>query len=127
MKHKHHHPPQHRVGKHDNVVEVSVEEHAELHFAEYVEYGLWGDWLAYHALSGQMSADEATLEAVKQGQRNSHSVRTREDYQKFIDAGHTPEANAKRSKTMTGRKRGKYKKHKTRDLSTYARGPRKKK
>lgn len=35
-----------------NLFECSVEEHAELHFALYLEHGCIGDWVAFHMLSG---------------------------------------------------------------------------
>ena len=63
MKHKHHHPPQHRVGKHNNVIEVSVEEHAELHLAEYLTHGLVEDWLAYRGLAGIIGNEECVRQA----------------------------------------------------------------
>jgi hypothetical protein len=36
-----------------NLVLVSIEEHAELHLALYLEHGRWQDWYAYHGLSGK--------------------------------------------------------------------------
>ena len=36
-----------------NLIEVSVEEHAELHFHLYLTYGKYADWVAYHMLSGR--------------------------------------------------------------------------
>ena len=45
------------------MVEVSVEQHAQLHLAEYLTYGLWEDWLAYRGLSGIISHEECVSEA----------------------------------------------------------------
>ena len=111
MKHKHHILPKHRGGDDSpaNLVEVSVEEHAELHLAAYLSYGHWQDWVAYHALSGQISMSEASQEAIRRGQVASRQALTPEGKKKQFEAAHTPEANAKRSATMTGRKRGPYK------------------
>jgi hypothetical protein len=63
--HYHHIVPKHAGGTDDpsNLIKVTVEEHAELHFARYLEYGQMGDWLAAFSLSGQISHAEATAEA----------------------------------------------------------------
>ena len=42
-----------------NIVEVSVEQHAELHLSLYLEHGRWEDWLAYHGLAGIIDNAEA--------------------------------------------------------------------
>ena len=54
MKHKHHIIPRHMGGTDDpqNLVEVSVEQHAELHFSLYLEYGRWQDYRAACGLAG---------------------------------------------------------------------------
>ena len=54
MKHRHHIIPKHMGGDNspENLVEVSIEEHAELHLALYLEYGKWEDWRAAWGLSG---------------------------------------------------------------------------
>ena len=64
-----------------NLVEVSVEQHAELHLSLYLEHGLLGDWYAFNALSGITEEMEKARVLI----------------------AHTPEANRKRSKTLTGR------------------------
>lgn len=63
--HYHHIVPRHAGGTNDpsNLIKVTVEEHAELHFARYLQYGELGDWLAAYSLSGQISHAEATAEA----------------------------------------------------------------
>jgi hypothetical protein len=52
-----------------NLVEVSVEEHANLHLALYLEYGYYEDWLACMCLSGQITNAEANR-LNKLGDRN---------------------------------------------------------
>jgi hypothetical protein len=42
----------------ENLVELTVEEHAEAHRKLYEEHGHWQDYLAYRALSGQINSDE---------------------------------------------------------------------
>ena len=75
MKHRHHIVPRHAGGTNhpSNFVEVTVEEHAELHFARYLELGEVGDWLAYHALSGQASSEWWKLKASLGGPKGGHS------------------------------------------------------
>ena len=69
VKHKHHIVPRHAGGSDDpsNLVEVSVEEHAQLHFALYLEHGKVADWIAYHCLSGKTSAvEECRIELCRE-------------------------------------------------------------
>ena len=54
-----------------NLMEVSIEEHAELHLALYLEYGRWQDWIAFNALSGQVEYAEATLQAIRHSSRET--------------------------------------------------------
>jgi hypothetical protein len=60
MKHKHHIIPRHMGGTDDpsNLMEVTIEEHAELHLALYLEYGKIEDWIACNMLSGQTEEGE---------------------------------------------------------------------
>ncbi len=69
--HWHHIVPRHAGGTDDpsNLVRVTVEEHAELHFARYLEFGEKWDWIASMTLSGQISQAEATAEARKEFRR----------------------------------------------------------
>ena len=59
-KHKHHIIPRHAGGSNDpdNLVYLTVEEHAEAHKKLHEEYGRWEDRLAYEGLSGQIGKDE---------------------------------------------------------------------
>ena len=92
MKHKHHIIPRHMGGTDDpsNIVEVSVEEHAELHLSLYLAHGKYEDWVAYHALSGQMEVEDLLLERARLGARHPN-VRSEE-------------TNKKRSLSMQGRR-----------------------
>ena len=82
MKHKHHIIPKHDGGTDDpsNLIEVSVEEHAELHFDLYLTNGKLQDWAAFHLLAGLGEEGEKAR----------------------LMLSHTPEANRKRSLTQTG-------------------------
>jgi hypothetical protein len=65
--HKHHIIPKHMGGSDDsyNLVEVTVEEHAELHRQLWEELGHWQDEIAWRMLSGQITSAEATKLAQK--------------------------------------------------------------
>jgi hypothetical protein len=60
--HKHHIIPKHAGGTDDpdNLVELTVEEHAQAHLDLYNKYGNEYDQIAYRMLSGQISVQEAT-------------------------------------------------------------------
>ena len=60
MYHEHHIIPRHMGGGNEpsNLVKVSIEEHAELHLALYLEHGKLEDWYAFHALSGKTEESE---------------------------------------------------------------------
>jgi len=58
--HKHHIIPKHMGGSNDlsNLVELTIEEHAEAHRKLYESHGKWQDYVAWKALSGQIDSDE---------------------------------------------------------------------
>lgn len=53
--HKHHKIPRHAGGTDDpsNIIELTVEEHAEAHRLLYEQYGRWQDYVAWQGLSKQ--------------------------------------------------------------------------
>lgn len=53
----------------ENLIELTVEEHAEAHKKLYEEYGRWQDRLAWMALSGQITNQEAIRQAQSLGQK----------------------------------------------------------
>ena len=73
MKHKHHVIPKHMGGTDDenNLVVLTIEEHAEAHRKLYEEHGYWQDYLAWKGLSGLITSDECNFvvlsEAGKRG------------------------------------------------------------
>jgi hypothetical protein len=71
MKHKHHIVPRHAGGTDDpsNLIELTVEEHAEAHRTLYEQHNRWQDYIAWKTLSGQMTLDEASIAAWKEGCR----------------------------------------------------------
>ena len=60
MKHKHHIIPRHAGGTDDpdNIVVLSIEEHAEAHLKLFEEHGNQFDWIAYECLSGMITKEE---------------------------------------------------------------------
>ena len=67
LTHKHHIIPRHMGGQDSagNIVELTVEEHAEAHHALYEKYGHWQDKLAWKGLSGRITKEEAMREATR--------------------------------------------------------------
>lgn len=65
--HLHHITPKHMGGTDDpsNLVKLTVEEHANAHKLLWEEHGRWQDKIAWKALSGQISMDEARLQAQR--------------------------------------------------------------
>ena len=131
--HNHYIIPKHMGGSDhkSNIVKLTVEEHAEAHRILYEEHNRWQDYIAWKALSGQISV----AEAIKETQRlanlgKKHTEETKEKIRKArakqviteetkqkmsavrkrikIDwdtKSTTPEANLKRSMTMSGKKK----------------------
>ena len=69
MKHIHHIVPRHMGGgdEPENLIELTVEEHALAHKKLWEEHGKEEDRIAWYALSGQMSMSEAKRQAQKAG------------------------------------------------------------
>jgi hypothetical protein len=67
IKHWHHIIPRHAGGTDDpeNLVHVTIEEHAELHRKRWEELGQGYDKIAWLTLSGQMTKGEALYEASR--------------------------------------------------------------
>lgn len=67
----HHIIPKHMGGTDDesNLVELTVEEHAEAHRKLYEEHGLIEDYLAWQGLAGLMSKEQIVLEMLREAGR----------------------------------------------------------
>lgn len=96
IKHKHHIIPRHAGGTDDpsNIIELTIKEHAEAHRKLYKQHGRYEDKVAWHMLSGQITAQEARILTVK-GAKNR--ARKREDTRKLWK---DPEERAKRMKSL---------------------------
>ena len=72
VKHKHHIIPKHMGGTNDpsNIVELTIEEHAEAHRKLFEEHGHWQDEFAWKGLSGQLgNKEKITKEFYRQNQK----------------------------------------------------------
>ena len=71
MKHIHHIVPKHMGGTDDpsNLVELTIEEHAEAHKKLYEEYGREEDKIAWMGLSGQIGKEEITKKVLQENGR----------------------------------------------------------
>lgn len=82
-----------------NLIELTVEQHAQAHKKLYEKYGLWQDRIAWQMLSGQITSNEARLMAAREANLgNTH----------FLGKTHSEEYKKKLSKLMK-EKRKKYK------------------
>jgi hypothetical protein len=93
MKHKHHIIPKHMGGTNDpsNLIELTVEEHAEAHKLLWEQHGNWQDNVAWKALAGHIGKEEIIHEIHKNMNKGRvPSIETREKM-----------AAAKRGKTIS--------------------------
>ena len=97
MKHKHHIIPKHMGGTDDpsNLIELTVEEHAEAHRLLYEQHGLKQDWLAWQGLAGLIDKKELLHELfVLAGKKSKPPIghkanlgrKWSEDYKKNMSA-----------------------------------------
>jgi hypothetical protein len=66
MLHKHHVLPK-RLGGGDEIVLLTIPEHAEAHRILWERHGQWQDYVAWKALSGQITNIEASRKAMSEG------------------------------------------------------------
>lgn len=73
----HHIVPKHMGGSNDpsNLVQLTIEEHANAHRELWEKHGLKEDYLAWKALSGQLKIGEIMLEKCKLGGSKTASLR----------------------------------------------------
>lgn len=95
-KHKHHIVPKHVGGSDDpdNLIELTIEEHAEAHRVLFEKYGRWQDRVAWLSLSGIMKDEERIYEILKNSNPGGYK--------------HTEEAKAKLSAMRKGDKNPMY-------------------
>ena len=97
IKHKHHIIPKHMGGTDDpnNLVELTIEEHAEAHRILYEQHGRWQDRVAWQGLAGLVGHDEILKEmnAARRGAGHpfygkKRSIETKQKISKAL-TGHT--------------------------------------
>lgn len=107
IKHKHHIVPRHVGGTDDpsNIIELTIEEHAEAHRILYEQYGRVEDKWAWLGLTGQIGKDEI-LRQISMAQKGKKKPEGFGEKIRQANLGrkHSPETIAKMSK----RKKGKY-------------------
>jgi hypothetical protein len=116
MKHIHHILPKYLGGTDNpsNLIELTVDEHAEAHRILYEQHGNWQDYCAWQALSGRIGKEEALRMA--QGMANKGRKRSPETIAKMKEAcrlrterqradGTLERANKKRSESHKGKKK----------------------
>ena len=101
-----------------NLIELTVEEHAEAHRLLYEQHGHWEDYLAWQGLAGLIPKQELVKkiqsEAAKKnlringnpfsGKRTSHNFADNEDHRKLVcEKAATPQAIEKRKRTYASR------------------------
>ena len=121
MSHLHHIVPKHMGGTDDpnNLIELSVEQHADAHKKLFEQYGHWQDYLAWQGLSKiipreeliSMVQSEAAKERLKMfgnpwsGVKSVNNFSINEEFRKQVSIlANTPEAKEKRKKTFAERK-----------------------
>ena len=88
-----------------NLIEVSVEEHAELHFHLYLTYGKYADWVAYNMLSGRgVGSEEYRIGLAREALKG---IPLKEEHKQKLSVSHRgktipKETREKISKTLTG-------------------------
>lgn len=73
MKHKHHIIPKHAGGTDDpeNLIELTIEDHAEAHRLLWEEYGRWQDRVAWLSLSGMIGHEERIREILSNSNKGN--------------------------------------------------------
>ena len=77
--HKHHIIPKHMGGSDDpsNLIDLTVEEHAEAHRKLFEEHGRWQDEVAWKCLSGMIGQEEAIKQILSMAGKHKRSDETK--------------------------------------------------
>jgi hypothetical protein len=78
MKHKHHILPKYRGGtdSKDNLIELSVTQHAMFHYCNWQLWGAWEDYSAWKGLSGEVGKEEIIAKARAKGREKGTPLAT---------------------------------------------------
>jgi len=114
MKHIHHIVPKHMGGddSSDNLMEITIAEHAEEHRKLYQKYGKHEDYVAWKGLSAQIGKEEIFFETSKiGGLNNKGKVKSKEHRNKISEIRKTQtwdtETKEKIGNSMKGNKNSK--------------------
>ena len=86
----------------DNLIELTVEDHAEAHRILYEQHGHWQDYCAWQALSGRMGKEE--ILRYKQGMANKGKKRTDEQRARYKEAALKREERHRQDGTLEKKK-----------------------
>lgn len=110
--HKHHIIPRHMGGTDDpsNLVELTVEEHAEAHRLLYEEHGKQEDYLAWRSLSGLIGKEEYHYERSRLGGLNGKGRILTKEHKEKIAISQIGEKNSQYGKSPSKKTLNKRKK-----------------
>jgi hypothetical protein len=107
MKHKHHIIPKYEGGGNlqENVVELTITQHAMWHYAEWIRKNNLEDYLAWKSLSGQISKEESQIVKSKIGYYKMKEIIKDQPHPgtKLKGRKQTEEHKKNRSKSLKGR------------------------
>lgn len=121
MLHSHHILPRHAGGTDDpsNLYPLTPTQHALAHRNRAILEVSWKDWIAWKMLSGQIPAQEATLEAIRTAQRKRRGIPHSAEHNRNMglalrgrkqpwtaEMNRRPDIRAKRQASMIGNKNG---------------------
>jgi hypothetical protein len=109
IKHKHHIIPRHAGGTDhpSNLIELTIEEHAEAHRILYEEHGRDGDKWAWLGLSGQVGKDEIlrqiakSRKGIKKPEGFGEKISTYRKTFKYSEESKLKMSNAKKGKVLS--------------------------
>jgi len=110
MLHKHHIIPKHLGGTDDpsNLVELTVQEHAEAHRLLYERDGRWQDYVAWQGLAQLDANFDAASESIKAGAKKGNATMVARRKGKTMEEFYGPERTAEiKAKMYKDRKFGK--------------------
>ena len=101
--HRHHLIPKHMGGgdEEENLTPpISIKLHAEFHRDLYEQFGAKEDYIAWQALSGRITSEEARLMAAKAGQERSEKYKNRK-FKDHLDKVRTKEGCSRGGKAAS--------------------------
>lgn len=97
--HKHHIIPKHAGGSKGPTIEVTIEEHANIHKELYEKHGRWQDKIAWKGLSKQIGREEIQREICRQVGLLPKSKESIEKRRKWLKENFVGEGNPMHGKT----------------------------